>query len=1676
MHKRVRMLLALLLLTAWSAVAFAGPGEILQQFQGRIASHTPLDLAARNRLAEVDGLGYKAANLVNLSALCNDFNRIIFEEHHGKTPQSMGWDTGAYHLLVPNFVILPSGVIKQFLQEHGVNIAARWRNLIHHFFADEQLDKLERMRRWKDLIEWKYPGVRVDTENLNAERYFPMPSGFSSVVDPAKIKAVLEQQRLPEAFLEELSEQFEGAIKEVFEQLAVALASPSKSDLSVFSQFSSQVQRNLTKLIADANSNDKRLMVRSTGREDTDFLANAGGNETKANIETDAKSILQAINEVLVSYFSKKSFMQRIGAGDVGLLQEPLLSVFIQVMIGEKVGGEIDGQLYPRCGVMFTEETEGSLARVQRASHVKTSGITIIQASYGHNEGVVSSVVPADTYYIDKLGFLYSIIRSKVFRLIPDQLSGVLVRSQPISSDIAHSAALDFDALVTLKLWAIFLEQCYQKPMDVEFIVEPNLRRISIVQARPLVHSKSQARPSYIKNPAEIQWLPVKVIGSAGGQLRLITAKDSCVMQRDIREALVAYQHEATNRRNVECVIIGEDAHVTSHEVTTFRGESKPVIFVENYQTVEGWLSSARKVIVDVQHGFIAPWDGPENTVDEIIEQGRALEGWIRYPIPLHMSLASVASLKKRFPVEAAYGPLLQRRLMQLQTRLVGIDFDFRQLYEDINDLSVRQHETNLLLKLNILNAVSNIIEVHHAMYPNFDVVNLKDLPVERKLRLLFHIHFLQALCKQAYSSDVTRGYSLELRRKELGAQERSHRTLGETEEPRSDAALALHEQREQYAKLAASSLSDDLTRDWIEFVQQLRVLEDPVQQRLHNAFIHLDSLGMFEQWLHTSFAVHRKFPDKADRILIECTHEQTQILFKQLEEKKKKLEQIQLEGVVNPDRFSKVWQDFNMHALDYFINPGEFIRDFSHSNSLGKLTALGVMSMLVERFDAAIKDMRSSKNYKVVSAPTEGAVTDRIKNDRDQIFTFKVMLKKYLELLQAWYRLLEQEGLHVVNYGELSGGGEERVDDVLFSKIPEQLDALETTDGKLLQASKTFNVSGAVLGSGATWERSSPETFEDVFTFIHQSLLVVIKKLNQKYGVKIQDDFIPQCIKELDRRLVALVFKFDILGTQSSPELSGVVFGNKKITFSYNWPQRSHSASIKLTYDRNLPDAQRAKVSITASIFGWDHNIRWQRINDILRMWDVDHKLLEKISSSEKGISVMWEKELNVQSLQAQDVSDFDYIVKSVQDMVTVARDIDGSEALPVSVEEMFFVDAGVVKPELIQRVLDFYAHHERIGLLLFKALDFLDGDALRGFVWPASVVDNAVLLLERLVDGRGNYAINTEIFFHYLRLQKRDDVFLTLKNYSTTPDITKQDRLRNKIMRLMAAGLVLEFVAQVKGALTPEQRDRLIHAFLTMIEAFSTPKSVFEPGVDRAFCIQLLPRLADGLQASAQVSLLEGKIRQLGGTLIPDNGQTTVRLFIDIFRQNPFQKEAPVKAFRFGKNYLLNFIKARRFVARNIVGNTALHVLAENNQSDIMGSVFERLTRQFPESMPTASKIELINPANNRGVTPLHVAAQRGNAEVVECISVAIERLAQTDPSVDISSILSAQARDGSTPLSLARTGGYSKVIQFLQERIVLPYVGEPSIGSREEEDEEDDEAPAVIMVGPSKRGFAS
>ena len=1081
---------------------------------------TTIDEKNLDTVALIQGYGYKYANLRELETLCASM--------HDK----------AYTLAVPIFVGIPSGTVQQFLKDlTPLDIASFWKNIITQYF----------------------PTAEIQKQTLKSKQY---PDGFLHMCE------VLEQR---------IKDEFNTIIQQV------------QPDFNFNNTFKVHGQ-DIDGLILTIANKKERLMVRSTGKEDTKKLANAGGNESVSNVDPTTKEILSAMRDVVASYFGKKSLIQRLGAGDESLFElTPFTPVLIQRMIGEQA------QQLPKCGVMFTEEPEGGISILELKNpngSIKTTGITVIQAAYGHNEGVVNSLIPVDTFYVvlqekqnEKEGYIYPIIRPKTYRMAPAAARTLELKKN--EGRIVTDPALNASAITVLKKFSDLLERHYQGPMDVEFVVNEQEKTMYIVQARPIVHNPNLPKPSYIINPDTIpddQKLFGSAIGVAGGALRWCAGKTSVVVASTIGHALTMYQDLGVQGAAIQCIIVGEMAPATSHEATTFRSEGKPVVYIKELNVIEQWLEDpATTLVVSPQQGLVINWQGKENSVQELLATHIATHGWVSYPVPPFISVSkdfasstlltdeAIISLlpttvgAKQFMQTLAENAVISPKssvwkdyLHRLKTGTSDeVAIVLATLLYEIRDAIMRKSK-DIILDEDTQNRIALL--QHYALSIAHQIkasAHYGQTDPDYTKRLL-PIRFLESLLyQQPLLTEIVDGYSVvTLVAKELTAEQaiiQELQALGITPN-----ALGV-----QYLKIRQTAMTPELEQKWTQFIIDFTKGKDQeTKNRFGHMILNLGKLNMLPIWLHTSFAHAYKPELSATNVAQKLINEYaSQVTFlKMLFEKKAIIDALNKDAFGDPKKFATQWKTFNTDLLTYFLSNDDFIASFKKANDFGKLAALSVMQKFVDAFDLSIK-----------------AVTGRPKDNVHEIITqFKTMLDGYAALFKIWVTLVPEGAIRYSGRSALSAYIE--FIDTILNKPSASFTAedLKTT---------AFNVSAFTIGSGVDFVGSAivhPSTLENIFTMVHQCLLVTLSTLNAQAGIKNIE--LPEPLQIAAEKLSTL----KNIG-RDSPELIGVEFTEKVITLFYNLPLRDHSIQIKLSYNKKT-DA----IKLALNFFGDNMHSRW--------------------------------------------------------------------------------------------------------------------------------------------------------------------------------------------------------------------------------------------------------------------------------------------------------------------------------------------------------------------------------------------------------------------------------------------------------------------------------------------------
>lgn len=1262
---------------------------------------------------QYDGYGYKTANLHELQ----------------KVTAALKTSGLKAKIQVPDFVGISSHHVKEFLKNRGYNIEAAWTNFIKNFSISQRQQFFE-------------------TKNFSPQ------------------------------FLHGLK-QIEDRIKQIFEQAAQQAISNNEN----FNFDQEFAEAGINETIERIKQKKSSLIVRSTGKEDTDTLSNAGGNESVPNVAPIASDILRAMGVgepgktgVVSSYFSEKSFIQRLDGGDTTLFDLPFTPVLIQRMVGERVHGlrsdnvkaflkskgiinfasydqirdaimtlinpvkygfnkafkaeealidemlqqaaingwKVDirspdgkevytvdavgnfimiarsiakvidyqmnqavsfdkahcavviepvqaGQILerklPACGVMFTEEAEGGISKKDLlksgwnfSKQARSTGITLIQASYGHNEGVVNSLVGVDSYFVTDIDSIYPVIRPKPFRKFPSLKQGTKLEDRDNPRELVNASALSVSEVSMLKTLAIALERYYRKPMDVEYVIDRSENVVYLVQARPLVHNKEKVEPSYFQNLAAFNFPQYKglAIGVAGGALRVITEPDHVIAKPTMGEALDAYlKHK--NKEAIRCVIVGEHAPATSHEATQFRTAVKPVIFVPQFSKIEEALERKSILAVDVQQETIIEWQEPEFPAEFLMQKGFLVQGWRNYPISPELSLIDNAFID-RAVLDHEYSQFLSNEskagLDKVTLASLGIATGKKQknltpnIAKNCLDLMREDDEKKALTALIVLLGLADR-KIKSALGANLgedferQIVLLKSylLSIGRNLvrafghsknsdgymKRLYYLRFLEALLYQQpqasqvlYAGSLAQSIFKEAKQekkiladlKNAGADDIASLVSTKSEQIENFKkvgnyqilkTIELARVQVQLAKAQEIALMPQLGEQWLKLIAHFRKigLNDDEQKLFIEMLNMLAQFEMLPVWLHTSFA------SKFNKMNLKGTVQQliqefqfSKNVFDILKQKAQEIAQLKPELFADPKTY-KAQQTLLINLVTYFTSP-TFSTLFNSSHQLGKIAILFMLEGFVDIFDQSIKASKVQKSVPV----------------------FKEMIEPYLNLLRLTCDLQAsgKTALHEL-------GAENKL-----VKVSQNLNLAGNGDNQM-NNSPNFDVNIPVIGSKASFFDQAPTTLEDIFTFIHQSLINVNSWLMQKVGLDVfaneASSVLPDLVKNFLKELYSIRDnKNEIMGPSNRKvSLMGVSFKGNTLSLKFNYPLRSHSSIVLVDYVK----ANKPFVRLNCTTSGENEWGRFYKIGEYARTVADILELGCEIRAAKKAVSFSW-------------------------------------------------------------------------------------------------------------------------------------------------------------------------------------------------------------------------------------------------------------------------------------------------------------------------------------------------------------------------------------------------------------------------------------------------------------------
>lgn len=934
----------------------------------------------------------------------------------------------------------------------------------------------------------------------------------------------------------------------------------------------------LSKWLHEVQQQGAFLMVRSTGQEDG-RVANAGGNKSVSYVVPQPDVVLQAVGEVIASYFSCPS-IKNLLLGDVNpFATPPNFAVTLQELIGEPVGGAAASHDVPVSCVLFSNEpsyTGGSLGSDQFRA-------LCISASFGHGEGVVENLdIITDTALVlasrRTAGDTYEVYHNpeKPQRLAPvvNAITNT-VSLQPVDNpqELSRRRAISSDVVRRLYELGILLEEFFGFPVDAELIIKND--RIYIVQARPI--NRQALTPTYISPElvnrqlrAVTNTLHTAVVVPAQTAALIIRNSTQLLMTNTLREAEIVYQ--AAQHR---LILISRPEPVNSHPVVNFASRGVPVLYHSHMGKMrtlaEQTGRNEQALAICMQEGTITPWSEAATPADSLIRSG-----FVAHPAPIRLSLAIQPPRLPAGRVQFFIPADLSALLMQIRTaptsevalaalRQLAFHPIVRETAYEAERLGRRlaacetkkgrPRTTAMAQKtLQIATALSAALQnAFQEVAATFSAARIT------RLELLLKTKILATLI--GTTTDETASVVSLIRMRDYF--KCAHDTLAYQAQLPHPAILANE-------SLFGSYCFGERQKDaWIAFLLD-------VERRAPRAKIvefrrmlsQLDEQEVLPYWMNFIFAQARHHiannRNLLDNLLGSYTaraeHALTAMQAKRRELQAFKRHLIDFSTLETlRTNLPKLKTLFEQVAIGFFTQTSSPLEQFAASQ---------LMSEMVDLYDSAVKMMKASR---LIEVAVKGAF-------------FKELTGYYLLMLRYWaIQLLPPDAFPFLARERESIGR-------YIQTVEGILDRCETEEAQLLP-SKEFTVGAATLGSGAAFSRHHPSTIEDVFSLTHQGLCAcisyVISRLLAEGALNclaLPREII-SCIGIIEN--FAVEGRCDIVWSAAAagrgqfermhdkPQKIGMTVTASQLTLLYNVPLRSHSAHLCLTYDKTSDKAE---------------------------------------------------------------------------------------------------------------------------------------------------------------------------------------------------------------------------------------------------------------------------------------------------------------------------------------------------------------------------------------------------------------------------------------------------------------------------------------------------------------------
>lgn len=981
--------------------------------------------------------------------------------------------------------------------------------------------------------------------------------------------------------------------------------------------FTTAALEDFLRLYRDKNAT---LMVRSTGREDSETFSNAGGNRSESGVIPEREAVSAAIGKVIASYHSVKSLRLR-KFGDDDIAASPFLSVFLQEMIGEvyECNQKLD---IPVSGILHTQEMLGH-----------TPDMIQLQALYGHNEALVKNLLPYDTFYITTAD-VHSVVQFKKKRLVSSLTGEFVSVDNPWEMRMAPTLSSEIlDAFLPL---ATHIQNFFGEPIEVEWTYSHSQHCLYLVQARPLIAGKQQL-PSFINQQnlfntyKQVRVCAIETIVSKGS-VTLLTHASEWIHDVTLEKGFSHYLRE--EKPQIKALFCQIPAAATSHAACSLREQN-----IEVFSGAELPIQELSKVgtvsLVDPQQGKIFIFEHSVKHANEfsaeLKQAGIIEEGWLSHPVPALESilpfLEANVTTKRITPINGVYD---EKRIHQLLRQAIVSNEAVDELLNGLHTELEKLRDQSVFFERAMLIAQQAQKIADHYLY--------RERP---RMQRLYALKRLEALFFQNKSAQIMHSDSLS----EILREHQSIFAMGK---------YLLHSEGKERWQI----FTESLLRDSPDVIKRLETLVNEVE-RLH----------ITEEWINIAFMHTWQTQPKqtSHEILGQLELELKELfpLIHYLFDARKILQQWKERIPLWSDykRFESLYFDFSHHFLRdlheltnlFFMTPAE--------NWLGRTMLIHFIQEAIEVYDQILKALKGSPEY----------IEKSLKVTR-----FKKMLEPFLALMKIWVEQIPAAKIAewirtIESLGDKLPGDYRQT---VIRAIERQFNYLTSTREEHLWPSKEFNVNAQVISSAYYKNQDLPLTctLEDLCTLIHQNILVA----QMTHFTSLWEGRLPAEMTGLHQQVLGMQKKCEIRPGVIVPIQAnwvGLSYAYPVITLLYNVPVKNHSTVIRVSYH-----LEEKAAEIDVRMIGHNRGGRMEEIAKNIFIQSLAAKcplvVFPQYDAPFKMLEFMWKLSQNALEKQALLSSIHKILLKALEDTLL------DKELIPVKLEELDFGQKEVWSP----------------------------------------------------------------------------------------------------------------------------------------------------------------------------------------------------------------------------------------------------------------------------------------------------------------------------------------------------------------------------------------------------------